>query len=111
MVNFNKSTGIVYIEPKASGKSIKSMLSKKGYNCVELSNKVVSRGKMSRAEDSTPSVHGGKVKLLKGGWNDQFISEVISFPNGKHDDQLDNLCYAVNQYLIKPPKRGIKRRN
>ena len=111
MVDFNKSTGIVYIEPKASGKSIKSMLSKKGYNCVELSNKVVSRGKMSRAEDSTPSVHGGKVKLLKGGWNDQFISEVISFPNGKHDDQLDNLCYAVNQYLIKPPKRGIKRRN
>jgi predicted phage terminase large subunit-like protein len=87
------------------------MLSKKGYNCVELSNKVVSRGKMSRAEDSTPAVHGGKVKLLKGGWNDQFIAEVMSFPNGKHDDQLDNLCYAVNQYLIKPPKRGIKRRN
>lgn len=110
-VDFNKSRGIVYIEPKASGKSIKSMLAKKGYNCVELSNKVVAMGKMSRAEDSTPSVHGGKVKLLKGGWNDQFISEVISFPNGKHDDQLDNLCYSVNKYLIKPPKRGIKRRH
>lgn len=110
-VGFNKSTGIVYIEPKASGKSIRSMLSKKGYNCVELPNKVVALGKYSRAEDSTPTIHGGKVKILKGVWNNQFIDEIVSFPNGKHDDQLDNLCYAVNQYFIKPPKRGIKRRN
>ena len=110
IVEFNKTRGIVYIEPKASAKSIKSMLSKKGYNCVELSNKVVAMGRMSRAEDSIPSCHGGKVKLLKGHWNDQFLSEVVSFPNGKHDDQLDNLCYAVNRYLIRPPKRGIKRR-
>ena len=110
-VEFNKTTGIVFIEPKASGKSIKSMLSKKGFNCVELPNKVVSLGKYSRAEDATPSIHGGKVKLLKGVWNSQFIDEIVSFPNGKHDDQLDNLCYAVNQYFIKPPKKGIKRRN
>lgn len=110
-VNFNKSIGVVYIEPKASGKSIRSMLSKKGFNCVELSNKVVALGKYSRAEDSTPTIHGGKVQILKGTWNNSFVDEVVSFPNGKHDDQLDNLCYAVNQYFIKPPKRGIKRRN
>lgn len=110
MVGFNKSKGIVYIEPKASGKSIKSMLSKKGYNCVELPNKVVSMGKYARAEDTTPSAHGGKIKIKKGSWNNSFIEEVVSFPNGKHDDQLDNLCYAVNKYLIQPPKRGLIRK-
>ena len=109
---FEKRTGRVYIEPKASGLSLKSMLNKKGYNCIEINSKLVKMGKIDRAEDAAPSIHAGKILLLKGAWNAQFLDEVAAFPNGKHDDQLDNLCYAVLMYFVKKKERkGLKRRN
>lgn len=101
----------VFIEPKASGKSLVSMLKKKGFNCIEISNKRVALGKISRVEDSAPSLQGGKVKMLKAGWNNSFIEECASFPNGIHDDQVDNLCYAVFEYFINPPSSQVWRTN
>tara|TARA_R110000751_G_scaffold59656_4_gene125090 strand:- start:90 stop:1523 length:1434 start_codon:yes stop_codon:yes gene_type:complete len=101
----------IFIEPKASGKSLVSMLKNKGYNAIEIPNKRVSLGKISRVEDSAPSIQGGKVKVLKGAWNNSFIEECASFPNGTHDDQVDNLCYAVFEYFIHPPVSGVWRTN
>jgi predicted phage terminase large subunit-like protein len=101
----------VFIEPKASGKSLVSMLKKQGYNCIEIPNKRVSLGKISRVEDSAPSVQAGKVQILKGNWNSNFIEECASFPNGVHDDQVDNLCYAVFEYFISPPVSQVWRTN
>ena len=31
----------------------------------------------------------GKLYLVKGAWNEEFIEECIDFPNGAHDDQVD----------------------
>lgn len=31
----------------------------------------------------------GDVRLVRGAWNDAFIEELVSFPNGTHDDQVD----------------------
>ena len=31
----------------------------------------------------------GKLYLVKGDWNEEFIEECIDFPNGEHDDQVD----------------------
>lgn len=31
----------------------------------------------------------GKVKLVRGEWNQKFIREMIIFPKGRHDDQVD----------------------
>jgi predicted phage terminase large subunit-like protein len=101
----------VFIEPKASGKSLRSMLQKKGYNAIEIPNKRVALGKISRVEDASPSLQAGKVKLLKGTWNQKLIEECASFPNGAHDDQVDCLTYAVFEYFISPPKVGLKQRN
>lgn len=97
----------VFIEPKASGKSLHSMLSNDNFNAIEIENKRVSIGKISRVEDCSPTIQGGKVKFLTGNWNNSFIEECVSFPNGVHDDQVDNLCYAVFEYFIKPPEQGI----
>ena len=109
--NFDKSRGKVWIEPKASGKSLRSMFQKTGFNAIEIPNKQVSAGKISRVEDSAPSIQGGKVKVMKGAWNNSFFEEVASFPNGKHDDQVDNLCYSVIEHFISPPKITMKRAN
>jgi len=101
----------VFVEPKASGKSIVSMLRKLSYNAIEIPNKRVSLGKISRVEDCSPSLQAGKVSLLKGNWNDKFLDEVVSFPNGAHDDQVDNLCYSVFEYFITPNKVGLRQIN
>lgn len=108
---FNRSTGKVFIEPKASGQSLKSMLAKQRFNAIYINNKTVSLGKESRVEDSGPSLQAGKVKILKGAWNDSFLDECASFPNGTHDDQVDNLCYATFEHFISNQKRGIRKIN
>jgi predicted phage terminase large subunit-like protein len=109
--NVEKGRTRVFIEPKASGKSLRSMLKKKGYNAIEINNKRVALGKVSRVEDSSPALQAGKVSVLKGSWNNNFIDECVSFPNGLHDDQVDNLCYSVFEYFISPPKFGLKQIN
>ena len=99
--NYHGTRDKVYIEPKASGKSLKSMLNKDGYNCVEIANAVVMVGKMARVKDAEPTLESGKIYLVKGTWNDKFINQCAVFPNGKHDEHVDNLCYSINKYFIK----------
>lgn len=90
----------MYIEPKASGKSIRSMINKMGYNCIEIDNKVVSIGKMGRVKDAEPTLESGKIFLIEGSWNKKLIDQCSIFPNGKHDEHVDNLTYAINHYFI-----------
>lgn len=45
--------------------------------------------KETRATAFASQVEAGNVKLVKGDWNKDFIEEMILFPNGKHDDQVD----------------------
>lgn len=105
--NYHTARDKAYIEPKASGKSIRSMLNKMGFNCIEISNDVVSVGKMARVKDAEPTLESGKVSLVKGSWNDKFINQCAIFPNGKHDEHVDNLCYAINKYFIKTRERHL----
>lgn len=106
--NYHNSRGKVFIEPKASGKPIKSMLNKQGYNCIEINDKIVKYGKMGRVNNSEPTIQTGKIYLIEGTWNSQFINECCTFPNGEYDDQLDNLCYAVHEYYIQHGKVQLK---
>lgn len=107
--NLFKPKSLVYIEPKASGKSMKSMLEKPmfgNFNVLEVSNEAVKLGKWNRVENSEPFLITGKVVLVEGTWNKKFIDQCCSFPNGKHDDMLDNLTYAVDRYFVNPKKGG-----
>ena len=38
----------------------------------------------------------GNVKVLRGTWNDTFFRELENFPDGKHDDIVDNFSGAFN---------------
>lgn len=105
--NYYNSRGKVFIEPKASGKPLKSMLNKQGYNCIEINDKVVKYGKMGRVNNSEPTIQSGKIILIEGAWNEQFVDECCMFPNGEHDDQLDNLCYGVHEYYIEEERKAF----
>ena len=54
------------------------------------------RDKVSRAMPATAWLEGGKVLLPKTApWVRDFCDELLSFPVGSHDDQVDVLSYAV----------------
>jgi predicted phage terminase large subunit-like protein len=86
---------LIRIEKKASGHGIKALLQRKGLNASFIDDKLVAKGKITRVEEAAPFVQGGRIKVLKGGWNEGFFQEVITFPNAKHDDQVDVMAYAI----------------
>jgi predicted phage terminase large subunit-like protein len=50
---------------------------------------VVSGSKINRAEPFSAQVQAGNVMVLEGPWNDVYLSELESFPDGAHDDLVD----------------------
>ena len=53
-------------------------------------------GKLTRMEAQTAKIEAGQVLLPKDApWLDVFLSELLAFPHGRHDDQVD----SVSQFL------------
>lgn len=102
--------GRVYIEPKASGKTIKQLLnSETRYSAVEIKSKLVQEGKEARIQTAAPKYEAGKVIHVRGSWNESFEGELLGYPRAKHDEGVDLIGYAVDKYYGK--SSGIKRRN
>ena len=58
--------------------------------------------KITRASPASSQAEAGNIKLVRGDWNEAFITELVNFPNeAGHDDQVDTLSGAVN-FLVKP---------
>ena len=91
----------VYIEMKASGRAFKTFLTRGGYNCRAISEKAVRYGKYNRVENAEPFLASGRIYLVEGNWNADFIEQCKAFPNGVHDDKVDTLTYAIDHYYIK----------
>jgi len=88
----------VYVEPKASGKSIVQTLQKEtGLNIRE--DKPPSKDKVARVQDISASLEAGRVSLLRGKWNEEFVQQLVKFPSAKHDDMVDCLVMAINKNM------------
>ena len=55
----------------------------------------VTADKFTRALAWANRAEAGKVVLVRGAWNEEFLEEVCQFPNGRHDDQVDAVSLAV----------------
>lgn len=62
--------------------------------------------KVSRARPLQTRAKQGKVKLVRGTWNQTFIQEALAFPGGTHDDQVD----TASGGLVMLAKYGGERR-
>lgn len=99
-VNGYASGSRIYIEPKASGKSIvQTIKNETKLNVIEL--EAPDKDKLSRVNSAAPVIESLRVFLISGGWNQNFVEECEAFPNGLHDDQVDNLSACVNKYFGK----------
>jgi len=88
----------IFVEPKASGKSIvQTLVRETGLNVKE--DKPPTKDKVARVSDISASLESGRVSLLNGDWNTEFLDQLTRFPAAKHDDMVDCLVMAVNKEI------------
>lgn len=88
------------VEDKSSGTGLVQTLRREGIPVLP-----VQRGndKVSRAHDTAPFVESGNVMLpMDAPWLSDFLAEVVAFPGGAHDDQLDPMFDAVKNIQTMP---------
>lgn len=102
----------VYIEPKASGHSLEQMLKEvTELNAILIKGSLVSDGKDARLSVLSPKVESSRVVLVRGNWTDKFTAQICSYPVATHDEYVDLLGYACDEYFGRSKKKGVKRAN
>lgn len=92
------SRSTIRIEPKANGKSVVHQLKKEtSLNVVETPSPTDS--KATRLKAKSPKVECGRVFIVEGEWNEEFIDEISGFPTALHDEYVDLLVYAIDYHL------------
>lgn len=64
----------------------------------------VSKDKLTRANGWLSLVDAGRVRVVRGDWNYDFIDELRAFPDGKNDDQVDAVSLAFGMVYKKTNK-------
>lgn len=95
----------VYIEPKASGKSLRQMLRvqpiSSHLSVIEIKNHLVQEGKEARIQTSAPKVESGSVYAIDHPSTEVVIYQNAEFPKADHDEFVDLLGYACYHYFPK----------
>lgn len=87
------------VEAVGVGKTMYQMLLREGLPIKELK---AESDKVTRALPAAARIEAGCVYFMRGIQGiDDFEEELLAFPKGVHDDQVDTLAYAV-QFAIKP---------
>lgn len=93
--NRARKDSILHIEPKANGKSVVQMI--KEYSTINVKETPTPMdSKEVRLRAVSPRIECGRVYLVEGVWNDDFLDEVCGFPAMPHDEFVDILGYAIN---------------
>lgn len=89
----------IFIEPKASGKSIVQQL-----RATTMLNVIESEppkdDKITRAHSITPTLEARRSKLVDGSYIPNFLERLKMFPNAEHDEAVDVLVIGVNELLL-----------
>ena len=81
------------VEDKVSGTGLIQGVRRKAIPVTDIQRE---KDKYTRAQDIQPSIAAGLVSIPREApWRRDFISEVMSFPDGAHDDQVDPMMDAV----------------
>ena len=97
----------VVIEDKASGIQLIQELKREGMyglTAYEPSD----RDKVMRLHAQTAAIEDGRVLLPRAAaWLGDFVTEIMTFPGSKYDDQIDSMAQALDWVQNKRPPRGF----
>lgn len=82
------------IEDKANGSAVIASLRASLGGIITVTPE---SGKLARVNEVTAEIESGNVYLpAHAPWIEEFVGECTQFPNGRHDDQIDAMAYALN---------------
>lgn len=96
--NCGDSESILHIEPKANGESVVQMLEVTSTLNVKRTPSPTD-DKAVRLKAVSPRIECGRVYMVEGSWNEEFLAEICGFPNAAHDEYVDILGYAINDLM------------
>ena len=92
-------TESILIEDKGSGIGLKHDLKKDGIRSIPIEPK---GDKEVRLSTCSAKIEEGSILIPNDApWLDEFKNELLAFPNGKHDDQVDALSQLINWWRTK----------
>ena len=75
----------------------------------DIRTKRVTGGKVTRAMPASAQAEAGNIKIVRGAWNEAFLTELENFPGtSSKDDQVDTLSDAIEE-LAPTAAPGIRR--
>jgi predicted phage terminase large subunit-like protein len=85
----------IRVEPKANGLSVIDQLHEAtALNVTKTASP--KEAKETRLNAASPFVESGRVTLVEGLWNNEFLEEMCGFPAKPHDEYVDLLIYAID---------------
>ncbi len=88
----------IYIEEKANGAAIISVLKRKLHGIIGVNPM---GGKISRVNAISGIIESGNVHIPNTTWGNSFINECASFPNAAHDDMVDSMSQCLMREYYK----------
>jgi predicted phage terminase large subunit-like protein len=55
--------------------------------------------KETRAGPLSTAAEAGRVRLVRGAWNEEYLDELVAFPKGRYKDQVDGSSSAFNKII------------
>lgn len=103
------------IEPKASGQSMRPMINAMtedpdgnhiNIDAFDIDSYLVGAGKKPRFNICSAKIKAGKIVLVEGDWNQDFMDQFAQFPRTA-DEYVDTLAYAIEKHF---PGVSIKKK-
>ena len=97
----------ILIEDRASGTQLIQELRQEGLSTLTRCDS--KQEKIMRMSTASNMIENGQVYLPeKAPWLSQYVHELVTFPNGKHDDQADSTSQALNWFKSRAFLSGIQ---
>jgi predicted phage terminase large subunit-like protein len=86
---------VVLVEDKSSGTQLIQQLRSEGFSRIQAAPEL-DGDKIMRLRAQTAQIEGGFVLFPEEAhWLDDYLRELLSFPNSKYDDQVDSTVFAL----------------
>ncbi len=96
-----------YVEAKANGPAVMQMLQHKISGLIGVE---VKDSKLARAHAVSPLFEAGNVYVPHPdlySWVPEYVSQLCTFPNGSHDDDVDSTTQALSQTMPKAEQLAV----
>src|SRR5439155_7424718 len=84
-------------EPGSAGVAVIAQYRRRVLGAHDFRGVRATGSKQTRAAPVAARAEAGDISICRGIWNTEFLDELVAFPSGSHDDQVDALSGAYEQ--------------